>query len=136
VQRIRIRVAAVLLAAAVAGCGGGSARVSGVVTLDGAPVEGATVSFTPASGDGGGLGGSAGKTDAEGRYTLRTVVGDRSGAAVGKHKVTISKFREDSKSPEGKGQDLIPAKFNTGSTLTFDVPSGGTDKADFPLTTK
>lgn len=133
-----IRVGAVLLlAAAVAGCGGGSvAKVSGVVTLDGAPVEGATVSFTPASGDGGGVGGSAGKTDAEGRYTLRTVVGDRPGAAVGKHKVTISKFKEDPKNPEGKGQEFIPAKFNHNSTLTFDVPSGGTDKADFPLTTK
>ena len=36
----------------------------------------------------------------------------------------------------GAVTDLIPAKYNTKSDLTFDVPSGGTDKADFPLTTK
>lgn len=124
----------VAVAAAVSGCGGGTASVSGVVTLDGKPVEGASVSFAPVSGDGGGIGGSYGKTDAQGRYELRTVVGDRSGAAPGKHKVTISLSKPDPKNPEGAEKNLIPAKYNTKSDLTFEVPTGGTDKADFTLT--
>ena len=127
--------AAGFVLAAVAGCGSSTASVSGVVTLDGKPLEGASVSFAPASGDGGGVGGSSGKTDAQGRYTLRTVVGDKSGAAVGKHKVTISLYKEDPKNPDGAGgKELVPAKYNVKSDLTFDIPSGGTDKADFALT--
>lgn len=127
--------AAGLVLAAAAGCGASTATVSGAVTLDGKPLEGATVSFTPASGDGGGVGGSAGKTDAQGRFTLRTVVADKSGAAVGKHKVSISLYKEDPKNPDGAGgKELVPAKYNVKSDLTFDVPSGGTDKADFALT--
>lgn len=123
---------AVALVAA-SGCGGNSAAVSGVVTLNGSPVEGAAVTFSP-EGGGGGFGGSYGKTDAQGRYTLKSVAGDKSGAAIGKHKVTISVAKSDPKNPEGAVTDLLPAKYNTKSELTFDVPSGGTDKADFALT--
>ena len=65
------------------GCGGNTVPVSGVVTLDGKPVEGAAVSFTPEKSDG--VGGSYGKTDAQGRYSLKTVIGDKAGAAAGKH---------------------------------------------------
>jgi len=126
--------AALAVALATAGCGGGAASVSGVVTLDGKAVEGASVTFAPASGDGGGLGGSYGKTDAQGRYSLRTVAGDKTGAAVGKHKVSISLSRGDPNNPDSGGKELIPAKYNAKSELTFEVPSGGTDKADFTLT--
>ena len=115
------------------GCGGRTGRVSGVVTLDGKPLVGATVSFTPASGDNGGVGGSYGKTDAQGRYTLRTVVGKANGAAVGKHKVSISLYKRTRTTrtrPEGVG----PGEVQRAKTdLTFDVPAGGTDKADFEL---
>lgn len=122
---------------AAVGCGGGTASVSGTVTLDGKPIEGASVTFTPASGDGGGVGGSYGKTDAQGKFTLRTVAGDRSGAAVGKHKVAISLSKgENPKNPEAAQKDTIPAKYNAKSDLTFDVPSGGTDKANFDLQSK
>lgn len=119
-------------ALAAGGCGGGPAAVSGVVTLDGKPVEGATVSFSPEGA--GTVGGSTGKTGPDGRYTLRTVTADKPGAAPGKHKVTISLSRTDAKNPDGAVTDAIPAKYNTKSELTFDVPSGGTDKADFALT--
>jgi len=121
---------------AVAGCGR-AVSVSGVVTLDGKPIEGAAVSFTPASGDGGGLGGSYGKTDAQGKFSLRTVIGDKPGAAAGKHKVTISLSQgADPNNPEAAQKELIPAKYNTKSELTFDVPSGGTNKANFDLQSK
>ena len=133
-KQLFVPVVALVAAALVSGCGGGPAAVSGVVSLDGKPVEGATVNFTPAAGDGGGLGGSYGKTDAQGRYTLQTVAGDKRGAAVGKHKVTISLSKPDPSNPEGAAKDLIPAKYNVKSDLTFDVPSGGTNKADFALT--
>ncbi|MBN9517019.1 hypothetical protein J0H58_00645, partial [bacterium] len=73
-------------------------------------------------------------TDADGRYRLRTVVGDKGGAAVGKHKVTISLSKENPANPEAAVQDLVPAKYNVKSDLTFDVPAGGTSQADFKLT--
>ena len=133
-RRVYVWMGALAVIVGLTGCGGGGAPVSGVVTLDGKPVEGATVSFTPESGDGDGLGGSYGKTDAQGRYTLRTVAQDKPGAAVGKHRVTISLTQADPNNPEGIQKDLIPAKYNVKSELTFEVPSGGTDKADFPVT--
>lgn len=129
--------AVVLLAVGVVGCGGGGrASVSGTVTLDGKPAEGATVTFTPQSKDGGGVGASYGKVDASGRYTLQTVVGDHRGAAVGRHKVTISLSKANPQNPEGAAKEQIPAKYNDRSELTFEVPSGGTDKADFDLKSK
>ena len=132
-KRAFVSIVGLVAVALLGGCGGGTPSVSGVVTLDGKPVEGATVTFTPASGDGGGVGGSYGKTDAQGRYSLKTVAADKAGAAVGKHKVTISLSQPDPKNPEGAAKDLIPAKYNVKSDLTFDVPSGCTDKADFAL---
>jgi hypothetical protein len=72
------------------GCSGGSGLetvpVSGVVTLDSQPVEGATVSFSPKS-EGGVA--AAGITDASGHFTLATTSGE--GAAPGAYAVTISK---------------------------------------------
>jgi hypothetical protein len=132
---MRTWLAALAVAAAAVGCGGSTGRVSGVVTLNGQPLEGATVTFSPASGDGGGVGGSTGKTDAQGRYTLRTVFGDKSGAAVGKHKVTISLYKENPTNPDQAGQELVPARYSdpAKSELTCDVPSGGIDKANFDL---
>ena len=58
--------------------------VDGVVTLDGDPVEGATVRFFPESGRA-----SSGKTDTNGYYELRYTRSEN-GAIIGKHKVTIS----------------------------------------------
>ena len=118
-----------------AGCGGaaGYAPVSGKVTMDGAPLEGASVSFEP-TGKAAGLGGSYGRTDAEGKYALKRTTDDAQGAAVGDHTVTISKNRnaaDDAVPPE----EFVPAKYRDGS-LKFSVPSGGTDKADFVLTSK
>jgi hypothetical protein len=134
VRRMAIWAAALAVVIPV-GCGGSTSRVSGVVTLNGQPLEGATVSFTPASGDGGGVGGSTGKTDAQGRYTLRTVVGDATGAAVGKHKVTISLYRENPTNPDQAGTETVPPQYSdpAKTELSYDVQSGGTDQANFAL---
>lgn len=87
----RFGLAILMLAAIVAGCGRKgpeTVEVSGVVTLDGQPVEGATVGFAPESGGRP----ASGVTDASGAFTLSTFApGD--GAVPGKHKVTVSKIR-------------------------------------------
>jgi hypothetical protein len=132
----RLTLAAAFAAALVAGCNSGVAPVGGTVTLDGKPLDGAAVSFTPAAGDPKAVGGSAGKTDPQGKYALKTVFGDKPGAMVGKHTVTVSVFRPDPANPEAAGKEQVPAKYNFKTELTFDVPAGGTDKADFDLKSK
>jgi hypothetical protein len=68
------------------GCDSGPkvSLVKGVVTLDGQPIENATVDFYPSNGDRG----SSGVTNAQGEYTL-SYSADKKGARPGEHKVTI-----------------------------------------------
>ena len=65
--------------------------VEGVVTLDGAPLAGADVGFSPVQG---GMP-SFGRTDARGVFHLSTVRGGArgQGAVVGDYAVTVSKWR-------------------------------------------
>jgi len=70
------------------GCGSdglGTAPVSGTVTLDGEPVEGAGVMFNPVKP--GPI--AIGTTDAAGRFVLAT--GKLPGAMLGEHRITLSK---------------------------------------------
>jgi len=69
--------------------------VEGIVTLDGDPVEGALVTFIPASGETARA--AAGTTDARGRYTLTTVEGGKPGRGTteGDYKVTVAKRAPD-----------------------------------------
>jgi hypothetical protein len=95
------RCSALLLALAITGCGGQRGPkveyVEGVVTLDGKPLEGASVGYSPLS-PGQGLP-AGGKTDASGRYRLTAVRGGKpsGGTAVGDYGVMITK------------QEIIPA---------------------------
>jgi len=71
--------------------------VEGVVLLDGEPVEGATICFSPAqSGGKAGLP-AAGRTGAGGTFRLNSVGGARSGAGtkVGEYVVTVMKQESD-----------------------------------------
>ena len=127
--------------------------VSGTVTLNGAPVEGAVVAFSPQSADGHA---AFGKTDAAGNYTLTTQQAD-DGAMVGSYAVTVTKSTqpaaaggapadfdpdseadvdaayqsyEDSKKSGGESEepkDLLPAKYKDAATseLTAEVTAGG-----------
>ena len=138
---------AVMLCVAIlglAGCGGSDgfqlAPVSGTITLDGQPLAGATVSFQPAGGGATVGPGSGAVTDASGKYELKTAEAKpRSGAAVGAHVVRITGVQEqrdagdDTQRPMAK--DPVPPKYRDPG-LTFEVPSGGTDKADFQLTSQ
>jgi hypothetical protein len=73
------------------GCGKGLVRVSGTVTLDDKPLEGAMVSFQPE--DGGTP--ATGFTGSDGTFRLTTYsTGD--GARPGEYKVTITKKEEAS----------------------------------------
>jgi hypothetical protein len=107
------------------GCSGGTgdpnrpdtAPVTGVVTLDGKPVEGASVSFQAQEGQHSAFG----QTNAEGRYQLTTFVsGD--GAVPGKYVVTIRKTESvggnavPQDDPNYGKQPLIPP------TIKFIVP--------------
>jgi hypothetical protein len=127
------------------GCGSGRkfAPVSGKVTMNGQPLAGATVSFQPIAPEGSVdvAPGSAGKTNDKGEYTLKAADGKSNGAWVGKHRVRISALQEqtgtgDERPPRGgwPQQDKVPRKYNDESKETYDVPAGGTDKADFALT--
>lgn len=139
------RVLIALSAPLLCGCGGGdesleTAPVSGRVTMDGAPLPGVQVTVEPiAEGSTANPGtGSFGKTDDDGRYELRLMTSDETGAVVGKHKVRIvtPEPEEYAQNDITEFVDPIPSKYNSDTTLTLDVPAEGTDKADFALTKK
>lgn len=134
---------------AVIGCGGGEkvAPVSGRVLVDGKPMANLVVVFQPlGSQDNPNPGrGSAGLTDADGRFKL-TYDNKEPGAIIGKHKVAIftkltdEELRsdpetgsEDGAVPKNVRREVIPPKYNDMTTLTFEVPAGGSDQANFEL---
>jgi hypothetical protein len=125
--------AAILLAVlcACAGCGPGRPRIEGTVTLDGAPVDGGSISFFQGSGPGSDKGNAA---ILGGKYVIE---GDRArNLTPGSYTVQI--FWLQRASGEGQGdagpavKQLIPPQYNTKSTLTREVKSG-TNKFDFDL---
>lgn len=121
------------------GCGGDGgqfAPVSGVVRLDSKPLAGASVSFEPVLSDKSTYGpGSHGITGSDGRFTLRVGTENIDGAMIGKHTVRISLGDAPKGDPGGAHltKELLPARYNSGSQLTFDVPPNGTTNADFDL---
>jgi hypothetical protein len=136
-----VAVAALALAA---GCGGGGRKivpVSGVVTFNGQPAKNVIVTFQPiaeSKDDDPGRGSSA-FTDENGHYTL-VYDGEKPGALTGKHRVRISPQWVSNKGGadrgEGGGVGLnypIPPEWSDMSTREFEVPAGGTDKADFHI---
>lgn len=113
------------------GCGGPQfGQVSGQVTLDGKPLPGISVRFEDEGGSA-----SIARTDKTGRYEMQYTV-DQMGAPVGKHKVTIFTPAPVS---EGTGEraaaEIVPAKYNSQSTLVQEVKSGR-QVCNFELTSK
>ena len=119
---------ALAVGVALVGCGGGPATgdVSGVVTLDGKPIDNGYVTFIPADGK---TQSSGGEIGTDGRYRLSSPVGPmkveiRSSKVVGKKKLYNTKD-----SPEmDVRQEVLPAKYNSPTTLTYDVPAGSKEK--------
>ena len=89
------------------GCGGPSNpkthKVTGVVTLDGEPVEAANVTFVPRDTKGG-LSAAAGTTDASGKYELTSFVAN-DGAMEGDFDIKVAKYV----SKDGKVQEVPDA---------------------------
>lgn len=132
---------ALLVPVLAAGCGESdlnTVSVSGVITLNGKPLENAAVMFKPLATNVKEAPDSTGITDSEGRYTLKVTTTGQPGAMIGKHRVsiTLDDYEEDSADDETADYaESIPARYNVESELTFTVPEEGTDKANFDLTT-
>lgn len=103
---------------ATAGCGDGLklVHVSGTVTLDGSPLQGARVEFQPQ-----GSRPSWGVTDSQGHYSLRYTP-EKLGAVPGEHAVSITTAvsTDDDSRPS---KELLPARYNVKSSLKATVDS-------------
>lgn len=133
------------------GCGSSNDRpelgqVTGTVTLDGEPLAGIAVVFSPDNGRP-----ARGKTDELGRYKL-TYIGQTAGAKIGHHRVEIAPQEEgedeeelqaanageetSSAKPQPKPRKIkVPARYNVQSELEADVQPGQ-NVFDFPLVSK
>jgi hypothetical protein len=101
-----------------AGCGGGTKlpplqRVTGKVTLDGNPLPRGTVQFQPAAGTVGPP--ATGTIGADGSYELITA-GEKKGAIIGKHTVTVEARAEPKDHTDTYPMSLIPEKYNSHTT--------------------
>lgn len=109
-----------------AGCGGQRfGDVTGKVTLDGEPLVGATVEFSPAGGSP-----AYGVTDEQGRYKL-LFSSEQGGAPVGEHRVRITSFSE----AKPRIKERVPLQYNRQSELTREV-GRGKQEHNFDLLTK
>jgi hypothetical protein len=110
--------------------------VSGTVTLDGEPLADATVTFLPLNESA--YRGAIGRTDASGKYTLTSDIGDgkrSDGAIPEKYKVVVSKFIKADGSPlppneppmMAGAKESLPEAFSmpNKTKLTYEVPAGG-----------
>ncbi|MEQ8633312.1 hypothetical protein [Gimesia maris] len=127
------------------GCFGGSAEhieraaVSGSVTYDGKPLPEGSIQFVPDV-DAAGKpvrGKLAQALIKDGSYSLSV----EEGPAVGNNKVLINAIRNTGKFEESDGQkteimqQYIPARYNTQTTLKYEVKAGE-NTADFTLEAK
>jgi hypothetical protein len=157
-EKISLKFLMMALTVCCFGCSGGGTdidlgTVTGVVTLDGKPLADAVVVFAPDNGNA-----SSDQTDASGKYQL-TYNKNAKGALLGKHKVSITEGQPaaaelgddadlskvdlsatgdigDASTKGGKGKkSMIPAKYNTKTTLTADVKTGA-NTFDFKLDSK
>ncbi|MFP6677192.1 MAG: Ig-like domain-containing protein [Pirellulaceae bacterium] len=118
------------------GCGGlDTAKVSGVITLDGKPLANASVTFSPETVDGLSAA-SNGKTDANGAYSLTVTTTRDEGALIGKHTVTIALIMEESEDEDADVEDESSYEDEVELPLhdfSFEVKSGKNDGANFDL---
>ena len=142
-MKSRVIVMVCLLAAVAMGCQQSDFKIvpiAGRVTLDGQPVAGARVMFSPKAVAGELRAGpdSYGRTDADGRFQLQTIKG-QDGAVVATHTVRF-RTRTETEDAQGKvvieREEVFAARYNDESELTYDVAAGGTSSADFELSSK
>lgn len=143
----------VVIATFAMGCGNAHNLqfVTGTVTLDGVPIEGVTVTFSPVSNDVGLAGG--GYTNSQGVFTVTTTVGDGAdGTQPGKYFVTFRKTVPERKYtqaeidssnndgailPEIKYVSVIPEKYTKPETSGMEVEVvSGRNEFNFDLVSK
>ena len=113
------------------GCtGDGLGAVSGVVSLDGRPIENGTIEFLPADGKGP----TAAAIIEGGRYQVRVAPGAKEVRIVGYRKTGERHVDPgDPSSPMIDVQDqIVPARYNTASELRCEV-GAGRGRHDFEL---
>ncbi len=117
------------------GCTSGKeASVSGKVTLDGAPLDDANISFVPLS-DGQRDAGWA--TVSQGSYSIPA----SSGLGIGKFRVEIRALRALGETTNRNdpsllnAKEIIPSRYNSKSELIKEIKTGE-NNADFDLTSK
>jgi len=149
-RTLRQRAALIIAAALLSGCGSADdkwksdrpkvAPAEGVVTFQGAPIEGATIVFSPASGKNA----ASGITRSGGRFSLSAFPPD-AGAVPGQYTVSIVKREQpaapstashDQAAPETSPKSLLPEKYSAPETsgLTADIPAEGKKDLKFELT--
>lgn len=123
------------------GCGGAQddlpelSAVTGIITLDGQPLSGASVVFESQE-EGRGI--SAAQTDEQGHYELMFGAGTYAGAKPGKHLVRIKteKVTTDDAGNETRSKELLPPKYNYNTELVVTVTTEKTEGYDFELKSK
>lgn|GEM_PF-2052551 len=125
----RLGVIPCLLMCVAAGCGSsgppvipGMVGIQGQVTVDGAPVPVGRIVLIPASSGTNVPGGEFAGSITNGRYLLEL--------NPGSYRVEIFQYGE---SVNEQVPQLLPAEFNTESTLKAEVPSSGSAPIDFAL---
>lgn len=130
-----------LLAMGLSGCGDDGpprGKVSGQVTLDGAPLPQGSILFVPIEGN---KGVAAGGQIVDGKYSL---TGD-AGVSLGANRVEIRSLRKSGRkeqkpfAPQGEmvevDEEAVADSFNTASTLRADVKAGSQTQ-DFSVTSR
>jgi hypothetical protein len=159
-RRCFAQVAAFAVLAALVGCSkndGTYATVSGVVTHNGTPVEGAKITFHGTVEVDGKTPAFAAMTDSSGKYAILSV-GKEPGIPPGMYKVTVTKLEGKGITP-GEGMDagqldamasdtgaavkggvvnLLPKQYSTAALtkLSVTLEAGKNEGKDFPLTGK
>ena len=117
-SRYVARGAAFLALAAAVGCSGGNdlgqfATVSGTVTHNGAPVDGAKVEFHGTTEAEGKKDAFSSTTDSTGKYMIAGV-GKNPGIPPGMYKVVVTKYQGKGPMPEGYDPGQIEAQMSDG----------------------
>lgn len=150
-QRILAFACSIILSSTL-GCSSGSTlpqtvAVTGEVLYQGKPADGAEVAFNTSAP---GAKPARGKTDAQGKFTLKTYVDpqhDLDGAIPGEYEVTVTKLElpppmtaEDmskmGSKPMPLPKDLLPAKYSTAAKTDLKASVKAGDKNDFKFELK
>lgn len=119
--------------AACVGCDGSASLypVTGTVTYQDKPVEGATVQFIPTEGIA-----AIGTTDASGKFSLATAA--KPGAAAGDYKVTVTKVTGGAATASPTPEDMKKMATSGGMKRTSELPEvyGTTQSTTLKATVK